>query len=100
MELFNDDRRDWQDLYTYINNEFKGKQGDILNPDNLRTRLAERVITFMGIDKEDAERVKVDINPFARKATITILPSDGVNFQAVAQLKDALEFGAKINIRF
>ncbi len=100
MELFNDDRRDWQDLYTYINNEFKNTHGNILNPDNMRTRIAERVITFLGVDKTDAERVKVDINPFARKATITILPSDGVNFQAVANLKDALEFGAKINIRF
>jgi len=100
MELFNDDRRDWQDLYNYINNEFKNTNGNILNPDNIRTRIAERVITFLGVDKTDAERVKVDINPFARKATVTILPSDGVNFQAVANLKDALEFGAKINIRF
>ena len=82
-----------------MNYELKNK--DPLRPENIRTELFGEVLKYLGSPDCVDNSIRVDINPLSQKATVTIIPDDMFNIQAIAQnKKQETSFDVKLNLRF
>lgn len=100
MATFNDERADFQELMRDLGKIYAdGRQGDVLDIPTLTRDTEQRVKGFFELADSD-DRVRVKIDPLARKAVVTILPSDIVTVQMHTSLKKAVEAGVRFSIKF
>lgn len=90
-----------KNLETYLNNDYKLKNKDPMRPENIRTELFGEVLNFLGVSDCVDNSIRIDVNPINQKATVTIIPDDMFNIQAIAQqTKQQTTFDVKLNLRF
>lgn len=95
------EEQEWHDFMKDLGKVFVPEKGEsTINPDALAEAAKKRVVGFFELGLDEADRVRVKVNPFTREAAIVIEPSSIFQAKMHVRLKDSVEYGIKFNIKF
>lgn len=98
--MFNDERDDLLELKKDLAKVFDEERNALIfNPMSMAERAKSTVTGFFNFSTSD-DLVSVKVNPFARKATIIVRPTDTSAFEMSVELKEMVKMGMKFSIKF
>lgn len=81
-------------LESYINNN------EMTFDEKIKKSIYDQVLNELGILDDNNDNIKIDINPFKQRASITLFPDENSSFQFLADLKKEIKLEVKFSHKF